>query len=154
MGILATATAGCGSNSGEQATASGDVAVETSSLSKMEFIAQANKICKEERAQFDVEYASFLARIAKSRESEKAQTKEFAATILAPRYEDVVEGIENLGAPGGDEEQISVFLSALQNELDETSANPLRELNKLTPFTRSSKLATEYGLSICADTLS
>lgn len=143
---------GCGDDDSSEADANGEeVTVETSSLSKAEFIKQADTLCEKTKGQFFREYTTFIKDSARATQSEQAQTAEMVETILVPMYEDLIDQISSIGAPKGDEKQVAGFLNALQQDLDFASEQPSKALDRLVPFSRATKAAEAYGLAGCAE---
>jgi hypothetical protein len=146
--LAAVFAAGCGS-SGD------DLTVTTGSLSKTEFTQRADTICKAGRTQFDTEYSSFVKHHSKALSSENEELLgELVETILLPNYEKRIEEISGLGAPRGNEQEIAVFLNAFKQRLDELKTDPAEMTKTSTPFTQLVKLAANYGLTGCAESLS
>jgi hypothetical protein len=150
----AAVAAGCGSSSEDSGSAANaDVPeVTTSSLSKAQFVKQANALCGKEKTK------AFQASIAFARKYEsegKPQSKllaELTSTVILPRIEREITGIADLGAPAGDEAQIEAFLTA-ENEAADKVAADLKGLKSLrqieAQFSDSGKLARAYGITGC-----
>ena len=141
---------GCGGGSD-------DIAVQTGSLSKAEFIKQADTICKAARTEFIAKYET-LVRANKSAfgnpEQESALIDEVRETILSPNYESQIEKISALGAPSDYAPEVESFLDALQKRLSEINEHP-EELDKTPyPFKGPEKIAKTVGLKGCADSFS
>jgi hypothetical protein len=158
--VALIALAGCGGSS--QGSSGDQVSVEASSLSKAEFIEESDKICKELQRQYRQEFEAKAQDVSEelSKAPQGAQEKlatEAQATlvddILAPSYERLVDQIGSLGAPSGDEEQVTAILRSIQLTIDELRAEPTKIADNLTPFEKASRLATAYGLDGCAASL-
>lgn len=145
VGVVVTAAivAGCGSSSGD----------ETSSLTKAQFVAQADAICKKGNAEIESEAEAFQEKngLGENDEPSKAQQAEVSETILAPNVKNQAEEIRALGAPSGDEDEISAMLDSLDEGVEEIEANPQGpfEANQPNPFGPANKIAKEYGLKVC-----
>jgi hypothetical protein len=153
--------AGCGS-SGSSATGSETsdttsktIVVETGSLSKEQFIQQAGVICLKSRAQFDGEYEDLLknAQPANSPKELKVLFGGVVDTLLSPIYEKLIDEISALGAPTGGEAKVAAFLNTMQNRLASMQKNPAELGETLTPFKPAEKLASAYGMTGCANSL-
>lgn len=150
--IAALLASGCG---GGGSSSNGEIAVQEGSLTKAKFVAQANEICEERKSQFEHKLAALAANLPpKLSQSQQAQAAKIVASLIDPTYKKLIGEISTLGAPSGDEEQVSAFLNAVQQSLDELRRQPTKAFEGLTPFERASKLARAYGLSTCADSLS
>jgi hypothetical protein len=145
VGVMATAAiaAGCGSSSEDS----------TASLTKAQFIAQADAICKASNAEIESEFEAFAKKnnIGENEEPSKAQEAELSETILVPNVTNQGEEIRDLAAPSGDEDEVSAMLDSLDEGVEEVEANPQApfESKQPNPFGPANKLATEYGLEVC-----
>jgi hypothetical protein len=159
--------AGCGGGSdsgstsaGESATSAGSESsqavqpVTTSSLSKPDFIAKADKICQRESEHLLELIVNYIAEH-KSHpgQSEEEVAAEGVGKVLAPKFQAQIDQIHELGAPAGDEKQVEALLKAMQhavfalekrNEID-LSTGVDRE------FQQAGELALDYGLETCAN---
>lgn len=144
---------GCG-DSDDSATGSsdGEVTVETGSLSKAAFVKQANKICLETQKKFQIEAVRFIERAGKNppKPTEASPEEELTETIVVKNFQDQVDELASLGAPSGDEEEISAILNALQQEVDNASEDPATFIKSEGSFGKAPKLASAYGLTECA----
>lgn len=152
---MALMASGCGGGS-SSSTGNDEVTVQTGSLTKAEFVEQADAICKAGREQFDKEFQTFQKekKLKTSGDQSPVWLGEVVNTILLPDYEKRIEEISALGAPSGDEREIASFLNALQQRLDDMRKEPAEMSNSLTPFSKPIKLAKAYGFTGCAESLS
>lgn len=156
--------AGCGGSdsSDDGATTAADVTVETGSLSKAQFIQEASEACKSNRAKFTRELTDFIklagektAKVSAGNEKKignEIQTS-MVKTIFIPDFEQLVSELTELGAPSGDEEQVTALVQAIQQTLDKAKKEPTEVVKQLTPFGQAIKIATAYGLTVCAENL-
>lgn len=148
VGVVAIAAivAGCGSGGSSASD-------ETSSLTKAQFIAKADAICKKGNAEIESEFEAFKTKngLGEKDEPSKAQQAEVSETILAPNVKNQAEEIRSLGSPSGDEDEISAMLDALDEGVEEIEANPQApfESNRPSPFGPANKMAKKYGLKVC-----
>jgi hypothetical protein len=154
-GAESTASAGngseAGSETGSEANEAADSESETtssgSSLSKQEFVKQANQICKV-GAETALAFES-----TDPQASEKEYMPEMIEVSIVPRFRDVVDQIEALGVPSGDEVPVEEFLEALTQGVDELESDPgsyasIPDVEKtLHP---ASDKAKAYTLTSCA----
>lgn len=145
--VALTLVSGCGGGGSDQTS------VTTGSLSKAQFIARADAICRAARSQFNREYLAFGKEhpIPTSKAGQRKRLGELIETVLAPNYEPRFEEIGALGAPSGDEEKVSEFLTAFKRRLDEIREKPTELGTNPYPFEGVAKLAKAYGLSGCAN---
>jgi len=157
--LLAGVFAGCGSDddsaTGSSSSGSEEITVETGDLSKAQFVKQAGANCIKAKSQFNSQFAVNIQDLRK-RKSTAARVEALPAAVrgaLVPAYEEMIEKTSALGAPAGDEEDVSEFLTALQQDLDTARANPTEAIRTGAPFRHSAQLAYEYGLTGCVQTL-
>lgn len=156
IGALLVAT-GCGSDS-DNATDTSDSSVTTGSLSKPNFVKQVDEMCRLAKSQFESR-AGVLAKQAEARGEGELQFNRqtvgnLVSKAIVPSYENMISGIRDLGAPGGDEEEVTAFLEAIQRDLANAEAHPIESFraNEGTPFVESSKQAKAYGFRGCVGT--
>lgn len=143
--IAALLVGGCGS--------SDDSGEETVSLTKAQFIAQADSICKEGDEQLAQAITVGLegSGPVSSKAEEEARLKEVVETVLVPAYEERIDQISALSAPNGDEDSIASILSAVQQGLDKAGEQPQGFIGSNARFGQAGKLAKKYGLATCAE---
>jgi hypothetical protein len=153
--VAVLAVGGCGGSDDSSSGAENGsvITVSSGSLSKADFVRQADAICKEARRQYDDSFNEF-AKTHKLGGSPGEWVGEVVDTILIPTYEKQIDQINALGAPSGDEKEVSSFLNALQKRLDSMHKTPTELGESLTPFEKPAALAKAYGLAGCAASLS
>jgi hypothetical protein len=152
--VVALLMAGCGgSGSGSE------VSVETGPLTKAQFVEQADRLCEKSKAQLQRKFGALLkssVALAKSTgakpSAESLQTlhSDAVTTILIPTYGQMIDQISSLGAPSDDQEQVTAFLDAMQQALDEAEEHPSKPFNNVKFFDPFTKLAGSYGLTACS----
>lgn len=150
---LLLAASGCGGSSDDQVT------VETGSLSKADFIAKADQICKAARTEFLAEFTKLVEAnkaVANGSdiEKKKALIAEMVDTILTPNVEGQVEQISKLGAPSSYAPEAEAFLGALQERLNEAQDDPNGITTTPFPFKKAETTARRVGLNGCAESFS
>lgn len=139
--LLAT---GCGD--------SGEINVETGSLTKAQFIKRADAICREAVIKVELATQAFV-QSAKSADSPQAAFKTGAGKLIStsfvPAFEEEIDRVSSLGAPSGDEEEIAAILEAQQQGLDEAREDPVEFLRRASPFTKAFRLGQSYGFATC-----
>ena len=146
-GVVATAAivAGCGSS---------DDSSDTTALTKQQFIAQADAICKKGNTEINEGFESFAKEndIPKNQEPSKEQGKEIVETVIVPSIDSQAEGIRALGVPSGDEDEISAMLDSLEEAVEEAEEDPEALFtSKSDPFAEPNELAQDYGLKTCGE---
>jgi len=151
--LILLSVAGCGDRDSSSAGAVGeDITVKSSMLSKKRFIRLTDELCQRNTASFFAQY--LRAKGGKtSPQSEKTQARRLVDGILVPVYGDLIARIRALGAPSGDVDQVSDFVTVLQQELDEAQERPVEAVRELPPFARTARLADAYGLLRCGNSL-
>jgi outer membrane murein-binding lipoprotein Lpp len=147
--VLASAllVAGCGGSSNDSTDT-------TSALTKQQFIAQADAICKQGNEEIEEGFESFAEQndIPKNQEPSKAQGKEIVETVIVPSIGSQAEGIRALGFPSGDEDELSAMLDSLDEAVEEAEEDPEALFAaKSDPFAKPNELAQDYGLKTCGD---
>lgn len=138
LGLTALAVvAGCGSDD------------ETASLTRAQFIKQANAVCIEgekERGKL-IQGASKLVK--PGEELSKAGKEEFVITAAVEPYRKMTRKIEELGAPEGDEQEVEAIIKAMEEAADKAEANPQQTIDSIIPFAEANRVIGEYGIESC-----
>lgn len=131
--VVGSLAAGCGSSSDSTAT-----------LTKSQFLTQANAICSKGNRQ--------LASAEKTlgTQASSSQFKSYVANEWAPAVQDQIDGIEALDAPSADQHTVSNMLEIAQQDLNKVKSDPTSLTNE--SFASFAKLAHPYGLTECAPT--
>lgn len=148
LALTALLVGGCGDSD----DGSAEVQVETGSLTKAEFVEEANAICRRDRREFEREFARFVRNSTSAGQGDAA-AGELVETVVVPVYSEQIDQIGELGAPSGDEEEVTAFLEALQEGLDDALDQPLAFTGDKDHFIEAAELASAYGLTVCAQAL-
>ena len=142
---VAAVVIGCGSSDG------GETSTET--LTKVEFVKQADAICEKGTEENQAEFEEFAEEngLSEKKEPTKAQQEEAVTEIVAPGVQKQIEEIDALDAPEGDEEQIEAMVAAVEEGVKEIEENPAALTEGKNPLAEGSKLAKEYGLKACGE---
>lgn len=136
--VLAAVVSGCGG--GSEASAS---------LTKAEFVKQAEEICAERKGVWDDATASYQKEVKeKNAESNPKVQRELAEEVLEdsmlPALEQQLESLEGLGAPEGKEKQVEKMLKSFSKQM-ETIESPADLLE--TGFGDFEEEAEDLGVS-------
>jgi hypothetical protein len=144
-GALAIAiVAGCGGGS--------DSSSSSSSLTKAQFIKQADAICEKGDKETSKEVEAFVEENnVDTNKPTKKQQEEVITEVVAPNVQGQVEQISELGAPSGDEKKIEAMVDAVEEGVEEIEADPKKLIEGQNPLGKGSKLAKEYGLKACGE---
>jgi len=150
-----TGEGGTDSGEGSSDGDDGGTTVEAGSLSKAEFVKQANAICTRRRGQFYGEFGAFVRKEQQNpaKPSEGAPEERLYPEIAAPNFETQIEEISELGTPaGGGEQQVAAILDAFQQVADYASDDPRDFARNIEGrLGELPKLARAYGLDSCAE---
>jgi len=152
--------AGCGDDDDETTTTTTSSATTTAGatgatgatgepLSKEEFIAEADAICKAGDREIDSQAQEFFP---EGGSPGTAEEEAFVTEVLVPGVQEELDGIGALTPPEGDEDEVAAILDAAQEAIDQLEEDP----SALTgagsgpdPFAEANQLATDYGLKVC-----
>lgn len=134
--VVGAVVAGCGSSDDTSSTST------AAALSKEDFLAQGNQICADGNATIDA------AGKAMGKDPSQADLDQFVSDTMVPTIQGEIDGIDALGAPEGDEDQVTAITDAAQTALDEVSDDP-SALTSGDPFKEANDLAIAYGLTEC-----
>jgi hypothetical protein len=134
---LAGIAAGCGDDNNDSTTS----AAET--ISKADFVAKANQICKQGNADIDQAGKQLPHNL------NEAQLEDFASSTLVPKVQSQIDGVKALGAPAGEEAQVNKLLATVQADLDQLKADPSK-IKDDHLFDDSDQQAKALGLNECA----
>jgi hypothetical protein len=145
-GVLAIGlvAAGCGSSDDGGG-------VTTSSLTKAQFIEQADTICDRAGDEIEAEVESYANEngIDVNREPTDEQKEEIVVEVIVPNVEGQAEEIAALGAPSGEEDQVGEIV---ETAAAETADDPGPVINgKEGAFADVNKLAQDFGLTACGE---
>ena len=141
-GLLATGliAAGCGDDD-DDGGGDGEEA-----LTKEQFIAQADALCSSEDQKVD-QAAEQLGK-----NPSQAEQQAFITETALPNIQGQIDGIRDLGAPEGEEDQVNEFLDTAEEALGRAEADPSLFLGEQgqDPFAETRQLASDLGLKECA----
>lgn len=80
----------------------------------------------------------------------KAQEAELVETVLVPNVQSQIDGVKAMGAPSGEEQQVSSALELSQRTLEKIEANPELAFGKKDTFAAAGKQLHALGLKECA----
>jgi hypothetical protein len=139
--IAALGAAGCGSSS---KSSSKSTTTSTPAITKADFLAKANAICKKGNKLND----AAASKLGKS--PSKAQITAFVKSTNVPSIQAQITAVRALGAPSGDKATVTKFLDLAQADLNKIKSNPALVAGKTNQFANFAKIAHPYGLKACA----
>jgi hypothetical protein len=154
-----SSSSGSGSAAGSTTTDAqadgGNGAPPGASASKVAFLAQANKACKQASKNLFTEANSYFEKNLSKGLPEQVLVANTLKATVAPVTEAEIAAIKKLDPPPGEEEQVEAIVAAQEAGLDQ-----LNELKKATDFgtaekvlSEASKMAKAYGLTDCTAAL-
>lgn len=153
LALVASLLAGCGSGSDDGSTGGSTEAIQTSNLSKTQWIKKAEETC-------GTGTLPILEKVTAYEEKHSAKTTQETEAVagkaikqeVPPIMDALAKDLRGLGAPAGDEEQVTAFLVALEKDNEGIATGPLLTgLGDIDEqYGRSGKLALQYGLVGCA----
>jgi len=136
--------AACGSSNSTSTTAA---------LTKAEFVKKGNAICTKGNQQINkAAHQTFSKKKYPNGPPPKSVQTKFVTDTVIPSVQSQIDGIKALGAPAGDEAQVTAIVDAAQSALDKAKADPtvmLQNNPKNDPFAKADQLAKSYGLTAC-----
>jgi hypothetical protein len=139
--------AGCGSDSGSNASATGEAAAP---LSKAQFVKQAEQICAKGLKEKDKAVATAVE--GKSPPSQGGidakELEELVNQAIVPSYRQILDQLDQLGAPTSDQTKIDTLISEFESALAAVKSDPVGATKK-NPFDAVDKNAAAYGLDTC-----
>jgi hypothetical protein len=154
MAVATTAVvvAGCGGGSTTTTTsagASGATGAQGAPLSKSQFLAKGNAICK--KGNQAIQKAASQQFPKGGPKPSASQIQDFATKTVIPNIQEQVTAIKALPAPSGDEAKVTAITDAAQAAIDKAKQDPTSITgNGPGPFAQTNKLARAYGLTVCA----
>jgi hypothetical protein len=136
--------AGCGSSSSSTTT--------TATISKAEFVAKGNASCVAGEKKQEAEFAAFAKKhgISEKEEPTKAQKTELVDAVFIPNIQSQIDSIRALGAPSGEEQQVTSALETAEEALNKVKADPEIAFGQPSPFKATGEQLHALGLTQCA----
>jgi hypothetical protein len=133
---------GCGSSSSSTNSSS----TSATALTKPEFIAKADAICKQGNQVINAAGNKIFS----GGKPSKSQVTQFVTATIIPSIQTEVDSIKALTPPAGDSDQINQLLTDVQSSIDKAKQNPeLLASKNSSVFAQANKEAKAYGLKVC-----
>lgn len=144
--VLGLSLSACGSSSTTNSTAT------VPAITKAEFVAKGNLICAKGNKTQQAAIAAFGKKhgLKPNQEPSKAQQAELVSSVLVPSVQPQIDAVKALGAPSGEEQQVSSALEASQQALDKVKSDPALAFGKVSAFAAAGKQLHALGLTQCA----
>jgi predicted lactoylglutathione lyase len=122
-------------------------------VTKQEYVAEANKICKEGDRQLSQAAGTYFNQelgLKRNEQPSQEQLEMFAEDDAIAVIQDQIDRLRELEAPEADAEQLTTIYDTAQDDLDAAKDDPA-VLTRGQPFQDTNRLAREYGLTACDD---
>jgi hypothetical protein len=145
--------AGCGGSDSASSNGSTAATVTTNSdLTKAELIKQGDAICEKTDKVQESGLKAYTKENPKAQSNEAEQSKMVIAVGLPP-IQTEVEELAALGAPSGDEDEVTAIVEGIEEAVEKGEDDPGSLLGAKNPFTAVGKLAAAYGFKACNNAL-
>lgn len=119
----------------------------TGTLTRDEFVKQANAACAESKAAINTYFSKEIG----DKIPGPAKVKAFAEDVVVPSLREEGEALRAIGLPSGEEEEVEAILDAFDEALVKAEKDPSGVVaGTIDPFDKSGKMADAYGLEGCA----
>jgi len=136
---VAAVAAGCGSSDDGGAD----------SLTKAEFVEQANKACKEVNKETQKRLIAASKLLQNAPAGKGNPEEQLVKNIIVPALTEQAEKLEALGVPGEDDGEVDAIMEALEDVTKEAEQNPVGTVAKGDPFLEVDQLMKDYGIEAC-----
>jgi len=120
------------------------------SISKEEFIAKADAICKKSNVRMAAGFSKRLKDARSLVKPQSPQLEKLVGEVMVPNLEREIRELRALGIPSGDSERIEAMLEALDEGVETAERNPKAVVaSSDAVFGIAARLAGEYGLEVC-----
>lgn len=121
-------------------------------LTKAEFVKQADAICRKGETKKAEGFEKFVlkAKAGPGNPLTIAQQGELATDVMLPPIREMVEGIDDLKGPEGEEEEADAIVDEVESVVGDLEDNPLPLATaKGDPFDKAAKLSEDFGFKQC-----
>lgn len=147
IALFAAIATGCGGSDGGDDSSSSTAA---QALTKVAFIKQAGAICDQADKRQAASYEEFKADNGEAKS--KADEEKVVTEVGLPAIELEIEELREIGAPEGDEDEISAMIDEVEAAVEASKKDPLVVYKAKTPFKAPEDKAAKYGLKACGFT--
>ena len=142
--LIAMACGGSSSGTGTSSTARAEAPT------RAVFIKRGDAICEQTDKKQETIISAYLRKHPKAKANKSGQ--EGIVLVALPPIQVEAEELNRLQPPNGDESEIKVIVSRIEEAVNESKADPSKLIGTLSrgPFTAAGKLAAKYGFKACA----
>jgi len=120
----------------------------TSSMTKAQFVKQANAICKVQNQKRGEAIKKVIASHDPKKLLPQKDREELVLDTL-PAYAAVPKQLGTLEAPAGDQEKVDAIIKAMEEAAKDVEANPAGALTSTKQFLKADEPSSQYGLTDC-----
>lgn len=143
FGALAAAfLSGCGGGDDE-------TIATTASLTKAEFVKQADAICEKYNRQGEREFKAVVEKEGLGESPNRKEVAESIERVAVPILEGQIEDLRALPVPAGEEQKVELILERQEQSLEKVEEEPLFRVSG-NPYEELNKPAADYGLVECS----
>ena len=144
LAVLVLALAGCGGGESDDDTYPAGV---SRPLDKVEFLAEADRICASTNARIEAAADDLATGRA---DPPPAEVRRVVIGVAIPALESEVRAIRSIGVPAGDEREVEAIIAATEEGIEQIRADPQGVLEGPPPaLRRAGRLARAYGSAEC-----
>jgi len=138
---------GCGSDSETDSNST----AATATLTKAQFVKQADQICRKALVEKDEAVREELESLSAQERAQpsKGTLEEIGATALLPPFKQIKVKLSKLTPPAGDEEAVQAIVAKLEAGIEKAEEN-LAALSRTNPFVGAATAAKAYGIQGCS----
>ena len=150
MLVAALAAGGCGGGGGGDKTVATTPA-STGPLTKAQYIAAADKVCKATRDKISVAAESLRTAAEKTGTIPVSKVSKFLTQTSLPAYDAMLDQLRALTPPKADEKTIDGLIASLAGAIDTAKADPVKYSKNSAPdpFDDANARAIKYGMKVC-----
>src|ERR1044072_1561174 len=130
--VAALAAGGCGGG-GDDAKTVATTPVSTGPLTKAQFIAAADKVCKQTSDKISAAAASLRTAAKKTGTIPVSKVSKFLTQTSLPAYDAMLDQLRALTPPKGDEKTIDGLIASLAGAIDTAKADPVKYSKNSAP---------------------
>jgi len=151
MLVAVLAVAGCGGGGGGDDTTVGATTAGNGPLTKAQYIAAADKVCKETFDKISTAATKLREAARKTGTIPVTQVSKFLTQTSLPAYDQLLDQLRALQPPKGDEKAIDGLIASLAGAIDTAKADPVKysKNGAPDPFDDANARAMRYGMKVC-----
>lgn len=138
IAALALVAGGCGSGGSS-----------TTAVTKAQFVKKVDALCEEREKERSAKVSAIISKLKPSEKLSNTQQTKMVETIIFPSYAKMIENVESLEAPAGDQAEINKIIKAMEKAQNKVEADPRQAVFSVVMFEEANGLATKYGLKHC-----